>query len=100
MHISAEVNLTGQSLMLDISFGDMFFVSGPEFQRHVVIHELLHVLEKPADKLIDNLLCCGSISQAAGDIWCSGYNQTREQFIDTVAALLAPRFPLPELEKE
>jgi hypothetical protein len=95
MVVNAEVTMHPNSLAFSIYFGDSFFSNSAEFQRHVITHELLHVHEKPSDALIDILCDRGEIPAKAWDMWVDGYNQARERFIDTMAALLAPQFPLP-----
>jgi hypothetical protein len=93
--VAAQCDYSFQALVFTLYFGECFFTEKcPEKQRHVVVHELCHVLESQRMAAVDDLARWGEISETQWNRWFAMYNRERELHIDWVASLIAPRFPL------
>jgi hypothetical protein len=89
----ATVHTNRNCLSADISFDDEFFsILDPVSQRKIIVHELLHVLQKPVD------VVCESAFRFAPPAYADWLDVSLENFIDWVAGLVAPTLLLPDLE--
>lgn len=96
---SSQVDYTYQTLSFTIRFGDIFFENYcPEQQRHVVVHELCHIVETSRMGAIDILRREDCISTQLWNHWYGHYDRERERAIDWFSSLIAPRFPFIQWE--
>jgi len=98
--VSAYVTYTFQTMNFILHFGDAFFESSPYQQRDVIVHELCHVIEIPRMGCIHVLSKEDCLSNALYNHWFQHYDREREKSIDWFSALIAPRFPEPQLTTE
>jgi hypothetical protein len=96
---AAKVEYSFQTLFFEISFADSFFSCSPSRQRHVVVHELCHVIESSRMGCIDAMRIQSFVSVDFYNHWYEHYNRERERMIDWMAHLIAPQYPIPSLEQ-
>lgn len=81
-----------------ISFRPDFFLCAPEFQRRVIVHELLHVCFAPEEAFVFDIL--GKHLPAKQHALVSDvYRHHHEFSVDGLAVAIAPLFPLPTLPR-
>jgi hypothetical protein len=78
-----------------VNLGHGFSMLDPEEQRHVIVHELLHVLMDPTWTLVNQALP-GQIGVSAWGVFEAAYRERMEHAVDAIAKALAPALPLPE----
>lgn len=66
----------------------------PEYQRRVIVHELLHCHRARSDRMVREDLE-DLIGKPADRLFWAGYSRQREIEIESVATVLAPFLPLP-----
>lgn len=77
-----------------IRFGTDFLEVGPERQRHIIVHELVHCHLEPSTNLIDNTLP-DLLGSTAYRIFDDAFVQDLEFATDALATALAKHLPLP-----
>jgi len=72
-----------------------FELLDPAEQRHVIVHELLHIHFDRALSLAESSLP-GLLGVGAYSVYLASLRENLEHGVDAVADALAPAFPLPE----
>ena len=83
-----SIDISNQSLSAIVKVGDVFWSKTKYEQRWAVVHELVHVLEAPYVKALQEVLDVSSSTHLI-------LNQLRERFIDEIAIRLAELYELP-----
>jgi hypothetical protein len=97
--VNAQVDYTFKSRSLLLYLGDPFYEKTPDMQRHILVHELLHVLE------CDRMACAAAVEEMPGvsassyAAWFAMYDRARELHTDHLAFLLAPRYAPPDFRE-
>ena len=78
-----------------ILFSEAYFKATPEEQRHVLLHELLHIHLWEAHQFPDEALSDHLGSQGL-DIFGTAFNGLMEHAVDAIAGAIADRYPLWE----
>ena len=73
--------------------GDWFDMD-PHTQRHVLVHELIHIHVDREFQLIEALSVM--VGSAAFFLFETAFRDLHEHGVDAIASILAPHFPLPE----
>lgn len=73
-----------------------FFDTEPEKQRHVLVHELIHIHVDQEFQLIEDTLP-GMIGSVAYHPFQAAFRSLHEHGVDAMASVLAPHYPLPTL---
>jgi len=81
-----------------LRFGEKFFGFEPEYQREVVVHELLHCVFAPEQDQVRHVLP-DYFKGPAGELFRDLWFQAHEYAIDTLAVAFGRRLPLPELPR-
>lgn len=72
-----------------------FFEQDPRYQRHVLVHELVHLIHAEEESLIFEILP-NHMRPHAGDLFIDVFRQTHEYAIDHLATLVAQFIEPPE----
>jgi hypothetical protein len=86
----AAVEICKQAVDFSLHIGDAFWTSTPYGQRWTLVHEMVHVIEAPFMKALQEILD-SVVPASTGAI----INQLSERFVDQLAIMLAPRYSLP-----
>lgn len=81
-------------LAAEIAFADSFFTQTQHEQRHIVVHELTHVIDSGRHGCVD--LVQWEMSPASHTAWYRHYDIERERVVDWTARLIDPSMPLPD----
>lgn len=97
-HNAGEVDFTYGRKIAKVRVHPRFSTDGPEWQRYVLVHELVHVILYP----MVSAACDGAeaMSQSSFKVMWSNLRSQQEYAVDQLARLLAPLYPtLPEFEE-
>lgn len=89
----ASVSCVYGRKIANISFAETFFLADPEEQRHVLLHELLHVRFWDSHALMESTLP-EVMGVPAYKAFFAGLTLVDEHAIDALAKALEPLFPL------
>lgn len=82
--------------MAYVTVREDFFEATPEHQRHVALHEMLHLLHGESEQLVFESIHDFS---GIGAAFAAAYRLLHEYDIDHLTGLLAETMPLPELPR-
>jgi hypothetical protein len=84
----ASIFVCSQAVSATLRIGDSFWSAEPYYQRWALVHELIHVIEAPYIKALEEVIDAPGTSKNI-------VNQLRERFIDQLALMLAPMYKEP-----
>ena len=92
---AATVSCVPGRKIAHISVSADWFDTEPSKQRHVLVHELIHILADPEFQLIEETLptMVGSVGYFPFE---KAFRNLHEHSVDALASVLAQHFPLPE----
>ena len=92
--IAAHVSCVTGRRIAHITLSGDFGTFAPEEQRHVVVHELLHIHLDPMGQYAHDTLP-GLLGGPVFTAWITAYRTANENATDAIAAALSPLFPVP-----
>ena len=92
---AATVSCVPGRKIANIQVAADWFEQDAAAQRHVLVHELLHVHVDQEFQLIEDALP-PLVGQTAYHTFERAYRNLHEHGVDAIASVLAPHFPLPE----
>ena len=92
---AATVSCVPGRKIANIQLSADWFETEPEAQRHVLVHELIHIHSDHEFQLIEDTLP-GQLGSSAYFTFEKAYRNLHEHSVDALASILAPHFPLPE----
>ena len=94
----AEVTFCEGQRQAALKFSEAFWTLSPDAQRHLVVHELIHIHTQPVCVAADAVETL--IGTAAFAVFTHGITTANEFCTDAIARVLANHLPLPQLEKK
>jgi hypothetical protein len=84
----ASIQICSQSVNATLFVGNSFWTTEPYHQRWILVHELIHIVEAPYIKALEEVIDTTSSTATI-------LHQLRERFVDQLALMLAPLYVEP-----
>jgi hypothetical protein len=93
---NAQIEILLQRRNFGISLYGGFFEEDAEAQRQTIVHEILHLIQEPAQHLVrDTLWKTHLLSQSVYDLLIQRLKHENECAVEHLSRLIAPSMPLP-----
>ncbi|MHB0938995.1 MAG: hypothetical protein ACYC6A_21590 [Armatimonadota bacterium] len=92
--IMATSNASYLTLSAALKFSDDFFDQPVDFQRIMVVHELVHLVTMPQRRAAESIEGSGCLGSREYSLWRMHWQYADENVTDTLARIIAPSMPL------